>query len=235
MKWLNLIVLISLLAGCAVTLSTPHENQFKKTIVIRDDPTQNAVVFSTIKGGQEKQMTTGQVWNDNFLRGFIDKRTGGKTYQVYNVVYYGGSGAKASWKHFKQASYDMLRGVKLTPTTILREDENCSALTVYGQCVYNEHVTFKVTDQLFEAMSTMYQSESAKEWQYTLISESRESHRDIITIAEIAGLLASMNEYELPKTSSEKSASEMIDSSSLPEPLVIPPVPEEVLKLRKPH
>lgn len=228
MKWLTLIVVIFLSASCTITPPTIDETHFKRTIVIRDDPTQDAIVFSTIRGLQEKQVTTGQVWNDNFLRGFIDKRTGQKTYQVYNVVYYGGSGIQTSWKHFKQANYDTLQGIKLTPTTILKEEEDCTPLAVYGQCVYNEHVTFKVEGQLFETLSPLYKPESTKEWQYTLVSETRESYRDRITLAEIAGLLASMDGYELPKTASKVTT--YVNLSNLPEPLVAPPPLEQVLK-----
>lgn len=231
MKWLTLIVVIFLPTSCIVTPSTIDETHFKRTIVIRDDPTQNAIVFSTIKGLQEKQVTTGQVWNDNFLRGFIDKRTGQKTYQVYNVVYYGGSGIQVSWKHFRQANYDTLRGVKLTPTTILREEEDCTSLAVYGQCVYNEHVTFKVEGQLFETLSPLHKLESTKEWRYMLVSEAGESYKDMVTLAEIAGLLASMDGYELPKTPSKVTTH--VNSSDLPEPSVAPPPLEQVLKLRK--
>ena len=228
-----LIIMTCIFAGCAVTSTTFDETHFKKTVVIRDDPSQNTVTFSTVKGFQNKQATTGQVWNDNFLRGFVDKNTGEKTYQVYNVIYYGGSGTKASWKHFKQANYDTLRGIKLTPTTLLKENENCTSLAVYGQCVYNEHVAFRLDNQLFRTIATLYKSESARKWQYTLISESGESYEDVITIAEMAGLLASMDEYELPKTVSDKTSTGIVDLSNLPEPFVISPPLDAVLKLQK--
>lgn len=221
------IFIISVLGGCAINSSTLDQGHFKNTVVIRDDPTQNAVAFSTIKGLQQKQESGGQVWDDNFLRGFINKTSGEESYQVYNVLYYGGTGTKSAWKHFSQANYDTPRGIKLTPTILLQEHENCAALTVYGQCVYNEHLVFKVDKQLFETLAKSYSADPNRKWDYILIAKTGDSYKDALPVAEIAGLMASMNEYKLDMDRKSTLGQEnSIDLSNLPELLIVPPPAE---------
>lgn len=218
MKRLTLILPIFLsLIGCTVNPPTLDATHFKKTTVIRDNPSENLITFSTVKGFQKKPVAIGEMWNDNFLRGFINKNTGERGYQAYNVVYYGASGTKATWKHFNRAYYDGFGGTVSIPTKILKTDENCAALTVYGQCIYGEHVTFRV-DQEFLKILTI---KATKDWQYTLVSEGGEFHQEMITRAEIAGLLASMDEYPLAKMpTATRPTRDLLDE---PEPFIPPP------------
>ncbi len=178
----------------------PRDNEkqhFKNTVTIQDHPSQPAVTFSTLKGFQDRDDTYNVVWDDNFLRGFLDKRTKAKTYQVYNVVYYAGSGADSKRKHFNQAKYQTEKGEKTTPTTLIKEHEDCTAIQFHGQCLYSEHVVFEIDGALLKTVANSYalNTPNNRNWRYQLISKSGENYDDKLQIAEIAGLEETMDEY----------------------------------------
>ncbi|RKZ75409.1 MAG: hypothetical protein DRR19_29340 [Candidatus Parabeggiatoa sp. nov. 1] len=247
MKKLTLtILLFFILSGCIPNplLKTPSDldkQHFKQTVTIDDHPSNTVVTFSTIKGVQEKQGTHNVVLNDNFLRGFFNKETNAKTYQVYNVVYYAASGSDSRWKHFEQANYQTPVGDKITPTTLIKEDEDCSAINLYGQCLYSEHVTFKVDEAWLKRVATSYAPRPPTDniWRYMLISKSGDSHKDKLLKAEVAGLLERMTQYASLPTNLQGKAPPMksgtaYDPSRTPEPLVKPQPAKDVLPMIKP-
>lgn len=212
------------ITGCATVPSDSpvglDENHFKNAVVINEEMG-NSVIFSTIRGFQRRQGDQGTVWDDNFLRGFIDKRTGAKLFQVYNVIYYGGSGAQNGWKHFTQASYRTAEGVRrLTPTNSIKEHEDCTPLPVYGSCVYNEQVVFKVDEAFLKTVA-----DSQTQWQYQLIPTSGNSYEDSMVAAEVAGLLSRMEDYlkQFPLSSMSKTEGGSSNAILLPEPLIVSP------------
>jgi len=237
-------ILLFFMTGCVTnppldTLPKSDEKQhFKKTVTIKDHPSQAVITFSTVKGFQEKHNTHNVVWDDNFLRGFIDKRTKAKTYQVYNVIYYAGSGSDFRWKHFSQAKYQTPEGEKSIPTTLIKKHEDCTAIQFHGQCLYSEHIIFKIEGALLRMLAKSNALNTPKErtWQYQLISKSGENRSDKLQIAEMAGLLESMNEYIIQRTTAHLGEKEdekepMPVPSLTPEPLIKPPSAKVLLPL----
>ncbi|WP_353572329.1 hypothetical protein [Candidatus Albibeggiatoa sp. nov. BB20] len=194
----RLSVLLVLLWVSACTLN-PYANSgsqpdnadhFKQSIIINDEG--NVVTFSTVYGYQKRQGSV--VWDDNFFRGFIDKRTGEKSFQIYNVVYYSGNG-RGDWRHYKQANYTVPNGQKMANTQTLRQLEDCSALSLYGKCVYSEHVVFNVNEQL---LNTIAQKDTdSAQWMYHLVPQRGEQYPDGLFSIEAAGLLSKMAEYRI--------------------------------------
>jgi hypothetical protein len=227
-KLILTILLFFILSGCINPLqkkpSGLDKQHFKKTVTIDDHPSNTVVTFSTVKGVQE-QSTHNVVLNDNFLRGFFNKKTKEKTYQVYNVVYYAASGSDSRWKHFERANYQTPAGKKVTSTTLIKENEDCSAINFYGQCLYNEHVTFKVDEALLRTVATSYAQRPPTDnvWPYALIPKSGDNHKDQLLRAEVAGLLEKMDQYIsiMPKLR-DFSTGTPHDPSRTPEPLVEP-------------
>ncbi len=208
---------------------TPFEldqEYFKQQVTIQDELA--VTTFSTVQGFQRKHGLFGAIWDDNFLRGFLDKRNGTRTFQVYSVVYYSGEGEEAGWKRFQKANYETPQGRKSTPTTILQQKEDCTPLNNYGQCVYSEHVTFKIEPSLFDTIRTLYQSgKNQSAWQYQLIPLIGENYNTAIAAAEVAGLLARMDEYKF--TMVKKESSLQSDPILKPEPLIQEPSLKEPL------
>ena len=240
------ILFVFILSGCLLnplleTNSDLDKQHFKKTVTVDDHASDTFVTFSTVNGVQEKQGTHHVILNDNFLRGFFNKRTKAKSYQIYNVVYYAGAGNNASKKHFAQANYQTPVGEKITPTTLIKENEDCSAMNFYGQCLYNEHVTFQVDEGLLRTVATSdaLRPPTDNVWQYALIPDSGDSHKDKLLTAEITGLLERMDHYIsiMPTEFHDKAPLKSSTTENpllIPEPLLKPLPAQDVLPMIKP-
>ena len=115
------IFLCVCLTGC---ITVPQQQSldkqhFKETVTINDFAAEKVIIFSTINGFQQKQGLDEVVGDDNFLRGFLDKQTNKKVYQVYNVIYYAQSGSQFGWKQFKQAQYQTKVGQELVAAEVI--------------------------------------------------------------------------------------------------------------------
>jgi len=89
---LRKVLLTVALAGSGVAygadpplLSLTMEH-FRDTATVKDDALGTVATISTQNGYQEKRGLLRIVWNDTFLRGFIDKATGRRTFQVYQLI-----------------------------------------------------------------------------------------------------------------------------------------------------
>jgi hypothetical protein len=222
MKHLVLIIsIITLVSGCTFlrdlrqTTGKLDKDHFKQTMTITDETYNPIVTFSTILGTQNQLNAQKMVSDDNFLRGFLDKRTGKKIYQAYSVVYYGGPGSGAGWKLFYQANYETPTGTKLASITTLKKEENCSSLEIYGKCVYTEHLSFKVDETFLRDLVKDHKPEEV--WQYYLLPKTGQADSNTVLVAEIAGLLERIDEYMIPMNS-QKTKWE----STLPDPLLAP-------------
>jgi len=235
-----ILVAILSLSGCIAPIGKVRldKRHFSDTITIDDYSNLAAIIFSTVSGFQKKHGPYKVIWDDNFLRGFIDKKTKAKTYQVYNVIYYAGSGSSARWKYFEQVNFTTLSGQKFIPTTIIDKQEDCSALPIYGKCLYSEHVTFTVDSALLRAVASAYTPRTPMKgfWQYELIPKSGDNYKDKFLVAEIVGLLEKMDKYIIPMTMVLSET--LIDHSGLvpaliPEPLIKSPPATVILPLLK--
>jgi len=223
---------IMILTGCVLnpyTNSTSGLNKqyFKDRIVINEYSSEIVTSFSTVKGFQEKRSLHKVVLDDNFLRSFFNRNTGTVSYQIYNVIYYAGSGAQNKWKSFNQVHYQAPNGKGLTPTTIIRTNEDCSALSRYGQCLYSEHIVFVVDETLLRMIAASY-TDTENFWQYELRSESGQLYNDKLSVAEIAGLLERVDEYVTsePLVALQKTIERspvVLYPSRTPEPSITPP------------
>jgi hypothetical protein len=244
MKKITFIIAIIILSGCVVT--PPNGalldiKYFKEKVIIYDKASNATVTFSTIKGFQKRHGLHKVVLNDNFLRGFINKKTGKKTYQVYNVIHYGASGSGSRWKHFNRANYQRLRlgGIKLISATPIKKKEDCSALPLYGKCLYTEHVVFKVDEELLKNIANTYTPRVPTEsvWQYKLIPTFGQNYEGKLFVAEIRGLLERMDKYVNLMTTEQKAMMTQLSARSdflqVPEPLIKAPLASVALQVIK--
>jgi hypothetical protein len=239
-----IITAIIILSGCVVT--PPNGvlldiEYFKENVIIYDKASNATVTFSTIKGFQKRHGLHKVVLNDNFLRGFINKKTGKKTYQVYNVINYGASGSGSRWKHFNQANYQRFRlgGMKFISATTIKKEEDCTALPLYGKCLYTEHVVFKVDEELLKNIANSYTPRVPTEsvWQYKLIPILGQNYEGKLFVAEIRGLLERMDKYINTMTTEQKAMMTQLSARSdflqVPEPLIKAPSASLVLQVIK--
>jgi hypothetical protein len=181
--------------NAALELDKQH---FKNTCDLKDDALDTIATFSTYNGFQEKHGLMQFVWDDNFVRAFVDKKTGATRYQVYNVIYYQSS----SWRFYYQANFETTSGPKATKLTRISRDVDCTGSS-YGGCTYNEHVGFLVEDQVLRAVAekyyTSWQSGMKAVWKYKLLSKAGSDYPDGILPAEVTGLLERVDEYKASK------------------------------------
>jgi hypothetical protein len=212
------------------------KQHFKETVTINDFAAEKVIIFSTINGLQQPG-THEVVGDDNFLRGFLDKQTNKKVYQVYNVIYYAQSGSQSGWKQFKQARYQTKAGQALVTAEVIKKQEDCSALPRYGQCLYSEQVIFELDDNQVRDLAKSYSTSTDPYWQYELIPTSGTNYPDKLLLAEIAGLVDKMDEYVISQPTEPTLGtgnSRLLKLLSSPELLVIPPRAAAILPVLNP-
>ncbi|MCV6639003.1 hypothetical protein [Candidatus Albibeggiatoa sp. nov. NOAA] len=198
---LSLLFVLFLVTSCTLDpyINTGSQSNdiehFKQSVIANDEG--HIISFSTVYAHQKRHGSV--VWDDNFFRGFIDKRTGQKSFQIYNVVYYSGNG-RGDWRHYKQANYTVPNGQQVANTQTLRQVEDCSALGLYGKCVYSEHVAFDINEQLLNTIAQ--QNTDAAQWMYSLVPQRGEQYPDGLFAIEAEGLISAMAEYKINTTTS---------------------------------
>jgi hypothetical protein len=241
----QIIIIILLLKILTACLAPPKQqaqldkSHFANTVTIIDDFSKMVATFSTIRGFQEKYGVYQVVWNDNFLRGFIDKSTGIKTFQIYTVIYYAGSGGELSWQEYNQVDYQTPKGDMKQPVKVIKRDEDCSSLPLYGQCLYSEHLTFEITETKFRRLAKTYKPLSQQRWQYILTAKTGQKQQERILLAELVGLITRMDEYQKTtpyQTKTEKTHKEekkYTKPTHTPEPAIEPPPASILLPILK--
>jgi hypothetical protein len=107
MKKITAILLgLILIQGCVPTrkaakkevfhLDTQH---FKDTTTVANVLSGSAVEFSTLNGYRPEKFI-GVGWLDSFLKGYVNKKTGKRYFQVYQFISYQGRG----WRLYHQVS-----------------------------------------------------------------------------------------------------------------------------------
>ena len=231
------ICFCTILFGCiTIPQQQPLDKQhFKETVTINEFAAEKVIIFSTIYGFQHQQGSQQVVGDDNFLRGFLDQQSGKKVFQVYNVVYYAQPGSQFNWKQFRQARYQTKVGQELVTVEVIKKQEDCSALSLYGQCLYSEHVVFELDDNQVKELVKSYSNQAADSvWPYELLPTFGASYPDKLLLAEIAGLVAKMDEYVISQSTWQTlstKTSRLLELLSSPESLVIPPRAALILPL----
>lgn len=192
-----LLTSVVMLSGC-LTGPTKLEdalaldiNHFKSTMNIKDDEFEPIVVFSTLKGLQGKQGLLGVVGTDEFLRGFLDKRTGQKSYQVYvNFRHRAGQ-----WLFPYQANYG--RPLMTTKVDRIGSDVDCTG-SRYSGCSYRETIVFSVPEKEFRRVqeNATPADFKTKAWKFKVKTKAGEDYLSAILLPEVIALMDAMDEYQ---------------------------------------
>jgi PDZ domain len=160
---------------------------FRDTATVKDDLADATTAISTEKGFAEHKGPMRTVWNDEYLRSVIDKRTGQKSFQVHVWIIYGGR-----LRSYETVDYRTMSGPKSGPVTpIGKEMANCAV----GDCLYTERIAFPVDEELLRRLAATDVPGKPAIWAYTLIAKTGPDYRGGLSSAEIAGFLAKVDEY----------------------------------------
>ncbi len=171
---------------------------FKDTITIKDDASDTVAEFSTLNGYRQNKFL-GIDWLDSFLRGFINKKTGKRSYQVYQFISYQGRG----WRFYNRVDYETPEGSRSNALTRFhKEAMNCSSSI---DCTYEEHVVFDVEEALLREIAKRAPEIQGKlnaqgkiiAWSYKLYSKAGHELEYGVPPAEVVGLLERMDEYAM--------------------------------------
>lgn len=194
-----LLVVVSVLTACNTTsregqLDTAFQlskNHFYNTVDVQDDDLDTVATITTVKGFQEKHGLIGVVRDDNFIRAFIDKKTGNTTYQVYQTIYYQGRG----WNFFNQVNYETPNGPVAEAVTKISSDVDCSG-SRYGGCTYVERIAFDVDPELIALIANNYVFGHKNVWRFKYKAKSGTQYPDGLLPAEAAGLFDFVRDYK---------------------------------------
>lgn len=192
------IMLVAAFVGCAGTnleeqtqmaynLTKEH---FKNTATIKDDPLDTLATITTLNGFQFKYGRD-TVLNDNFLRAFINKKTGTTTIQLYQVIYYHGGG----WNFFQTINYETPSGPEARRVKVISRNVDCSGSHYYGGCTYTEHLAFEIEEEFLRIIAAGYQPGQHVTWKFKFKAKSGREYKDGMLPAEIAGFLEAIDAY----------------------------------------
>jgi PDZ domain len=191
-KFLNAVIpaLFILAAGTAqakdsdlLSLSVEH---FKDTATVTETAPE-AVTISTENGYKETRGPLRTVWNDEFLEGIIDKKTGRKSFLVSVWVTYTGNS-----RSYATASYLAPQGPRSVPATLTRLNKSYCAV---GDCTYTEYLTFPVDETMLRQLAAEPAAGKHVLWPFKLAAKSGPNYSGGFSSAEIAGLLARVDDY----------------------------------------
>lgn len=188
--------LVLMLAGCS-TLDSQVEDakkltkeHFRNTATLQDDSLDTVATITTVNGLQLKNGLLGVVGDDNFLRAFIDKKTGQVTYQFYQALRYRDSG----WRYYNRINYKTVEGVQSTPATIISRNVDCTD-SQYGGCNYEENVAIILDEKVLRMFASIYNPTKPAGLMFKIASKSGVEYSDGMLVSEIAGLLERVDAY----------------------------------------
>lgn len=200
MRRLVSAMLLTFVAGCATPEKAVEElvalpdTHFRNTSIVKNDFLDTVATVSTEAGFKYKQGLLGVVWEDVFLRGFIDKKTKQVRYQVYQYISYRSS----SWAFYRQANYEAPEGPKSVAVTKIGSDVDCTGASTYGGCRYEEHVAWEVAEETLRAVARAYEATRGQPvaWRYKVVPKNGPDFQGAITAAEVKGFLDKVAEVK---------------------------------------
>lgn len=167
----------------ALALTPEH---FETTATYKDDELETVAEVNTAGGFQDRGGLLRVVSNDNFLRAYIDKRTGATQFQVYQFVSYDGD-----WRFFYGVNYETTDGPRAVE--LIQIDRKVLTCGRYTGCSYIEHFAFPVEESLLREIAAKYDPANPSAWRFKFKSKSGKEWQDGMLPAEIAGLLRAVD------------------------------------------
>ena len=195
MKFITAALLSSIVIGFAGNIAFAKDPalfsltaaHFRDSATVEENAIDGKATISTENGFVEHTGLMRMVWNDTFLRGVVDRKTGKKSIEVYAWIIYSGS-----LRSYETATYETKDGPRSVPATpIGKQVANCAV----GDCTYTEHLAFSVDEALLRELAAQPAAGKPKLWPFRFAAKSGPDYVAGLSNAEIAGFLAKMDEY----------------------------------------
>ncbi|WP_148648405.1 hypothetical protein [Sphingobium cupriresistens] len=170
---------------------TPDD--FQGCINVADDSLDVTAKLSSESCFKETQGLLKIVWNDNFIRAFVDKKTGKATYQVYQYISY-----QSPWRFYTTVNYETPDGPKSELVTeIARNVVSCSGGAFSSGCTLSEHVAFNADEALLKTIALKFSPGQVAGWRFKFGSKAGGDWQDGISAGEVGGILKAVDRYRL--------------------------------------
>jgi len=157
------------------------------SVTISDDDLEPAATITTVNAYQSKGGFTDKVRADNYLRAFIDKRSGATHYQLYQTVRYMGPD-----RAFQLATYATPDGP--VPAE-LRELGHDVVTCKVSLCVRDDTLAFELPRATLDVIASQYMAGSSSTWRFRFKAKTGADWEDRMMPAEIKGLLLAVDRY----------------------------------------
>lgn len=182
----------------AFSLTKDH---FSNSVTIKDDALDVNATITTLNGYRAPRNYFLDSWSDNFIRAFVNKKTGAVTYQVYQIIHY----RSPSWRFYNLANYETKTSPRQTSVTVIDRDVDCTGSSSrYSGCSYTEHIGFDVDEDLMKSIAASYVEGVQVVWRFKLGSKSGVEHQDGFMLSEIAGIVGAVEKYRRSSNVYEK-------------------------------
>jgi hypothetical protein len=159
---------------------------FRDTATVKEDLATGIATITTEKGFVVHTGPMRMVWNDEYLKGVIDRTTGEKSFQVVIMSIYSGNR-----RAYETANYQWTTGPKSTPVTQIRtQREACGT----GECTYTDYIAFTVDEEGLRQLAAGYAPGKASIWSFKITAKPGPDYSGGLSSAEIAGFLAKMDQ-----------------------------------------
>ncbi|MGR9074152.1 MAG: hypothetical protein ACU833_13915 [Gammaproteobacteria bacterium] len=136
--------------------------------------------------------------DDNYVRAFINTRSGRITYQIVNLINY----EAEEWKFYERAKYLTQDGVVSDELTVIeRSVKECS---VFSGCAYVETVGFEIPEKIVKKGAERYLPDKSTGIRYKLTAQSGDEYSGVVFAQELIAVLQAVEDYKknhLPKVS----------------------------------
>jgi len=159
---------------------------FRDTATVKDDLAAGTTTITTEKGFVVRTGPMRMVWNDEYLKGVIDRTTGEKSFQVIVMSIYSGNR-----RSYETANYQWASGPKSTPATQIRTQREACAV---GDCVYTDYIAFSVDEEGLRQLAAGYVPGKPSIWAFKITTKPGPDYSGGLSNAEIAGFLAKVDQ-----------------------------------------
>ena len=159
---------------------------FRDTATVKDDLAAGTTTITTEKGFVVRTGPMRMVWNDEYLKGVIDRTTGEKSFQVIVMSIYSGNR-----RSYETANYQWASGPKSTPVTQIRTQREACAV---GDCVYTDYIAFSVDEEGLRQLAAGYVPGKPSIWAFKITTKPGPDYSGGLSNAEIAGFLAKVDQ-----------------------------------------
>lgn len=158
---------------------------FRDTATVKEDLASGTTTITTDKGFVVHTGPMKMVWNDEYLKGVIDRATGEKSLQVVVMSIYSGNR-----RSYQNANFQWTNGPKSAPVVQIRtQREACGT----GECTYTDYIAFDVDEAGLRQIAAGYVPGKPSIWTFKITATGGPDFSGRLSSAEIAGFLARLD------------------------------------------